>query len=120
MLKPEELLTPAQILEFETKYGEEDIAIVRKRNRRDAKAFDWEIVLRRPATDEYHIFKSRALKESSSARANEMLVKQVLVYPDAERFNDFLKRWPGICESTAVNAAIQELCGLTSDELEKA
>ena len=119
MLKPEEMLTPAQIEAFDVKYGADDYAIIRKPNRRTPTAFDWEVAIRRPDSVEYQLFKARIMKENTAARANELLIKTILIHPTLDALNEYQKKWPGICDSSAVTSAVQELCGLASDELEK-
>ncbi len=119
MLKPEELLTKDQIAAFDQSHGEDQVAVIRGRNKRDPTKYDWEIAFRMPLPAEYQLFKSRSQKEATQSRAQELLIKQVLIHPTREKLDEFIGRWPGLCESNGITRALQEMLGLVSDEVEK-
>ena len=115
----EELLSDEKKKEFDDKHGEDRWAIISKANRKNPDLLDFQFAFRAPTTAEFQLFKSRAVDKSTQVKASEMLVKQTLLHPTREKFDEYLEKWPGIPESDGVQKAIRELTGMVGDEVEK-
>ena len=74
----------------------------------------WEIVLRKPTRAEYKQFRSKTHNPSQVADAQEILVRQIVVYPNRETFDALLEDYPGSPESCG--PTLQDLVGMTADE----
>lgn len=115
----EDVLTDDQIKAFDVKYGEDGWSIIQKKNRRDPSKFDFQIAIRRPTQPEYQLWKARSAEKATAPRAQELLVKQILIHPTQEKLNKIVETFLGIYESEGVTKSLQEMLGLSSDEHEK-
>lgn len=96
-----------KLLELEAKYGR--IGVV---THHDGKS--WAIVLRKPKRAEYKLFRANVNNPARAPEAQETLVKQTCVFPDANGLEAMLEDWPGIPE--AAGKMLSELAGLAGIE----
>jgi hypothetical protein len=113
-----------KLKEFEAKHGEDNIArVVQTRACKSSptlRAIAWEIVIRRPVPIEVQTFKSRSKSNdpNQSTRAQEFLIRQILLHPSQEEFGDLVKKWPGLSDAPKMTRALQEMLGWAEEELE--
>lgn len=81
-----------------------------------SKRGDWEIVLRKPTRPEYKQYRSRH-HGNDADMAQEILVRQIRVYPDTDAFDAMLEEFPGIPE--ALTKTVLRLCGMEAEETGK-
>ena len=106
-------LTDKQLEEFRTKHG--DIEHCKGKAKKDG-TIPWEVVLKFPGRAAYKRFRTETNQVSQRADAQERLVRSSIVYPELTAFDALLERYPGICESKAVDQALNRLTGLASEE----
>lgn len=99
------MLTQEQIQELEVQHGR--IAHVRSRTEGE-----WEVVLKKPKRSDYKMFRSQSHNSSQAADAQEILVRKMVVYPDADAFMAMLEEYPAIPE--ACTGAVALLTGLAA------
>ena len=64
-----------------------------------SKRGKWECILRPPKRAEYKRFKHQTHNPATAADAQEMLVRQCVVYPDRVVFDALLEEYPAIPEA---------------------
>ncbi len=102
------MLTEEQIAEFETKHGDVKHVI--------GKDKKWEIVFKTPLRKDFKAFKARAGNESQKAEAQEIMLRQCVIFPPTlTEFDALLDKFPGISENEDVSRGIKELCGMVSE-----
>jgi len=102
-------LSDEQIEELRTKHGR--IEHVRH------KGGQWEVVYRAPKPLEYKMFRKNANNPATSADAQEMLARAIVVHPEREEFAKLLETWPALPEASS--GAIASLLGLAVEETGK-
>jgi hypothetical protein len=96
-------ISEEKLQELKTKYG--DVVVV------DTKCGD--CAFRCPDGTEYERYQSLLYKQETRAKAGLALVLQTLIYPDREKFNGYLKKFPGI--TTTCTSPVLELAGVDGD-----
>ena len=115
---------PEKLAEFNAKYGEDSVArVVQTRVKKDSptgRAVCWEIIMRRPIEAEVQVFEARnsSPDPTQKARAQELLIRSILLHPSQEAFVDLLKKWPAMCKAPRMTRALFELLGWAEDQLE--
>jgi len=79
----------------------------------------WEIVFRKPKRSEYKMYRASAHNPAKVADAQEILLRQVIVFPAKAAFDDLLDEYPGICDNSAVSGALLEMIGASAEEEKK-
>lgn len=75
---------------------------------------EWEVVYRKPKRAEYKMFRRNASNEQAKSEAQEILARQLVVYPELSAFDALLEDYPGIPEASS--KAFVCLNGMESDE----
>lgn len=106
MVAPE-VISQEKLLELEAKHGR--IGVV---THPDGKS--WTVVLRKPRRAEYKMFRAHSNDPRRAPDAQENLIKQTCVFPDAAGLEALLEDWPGIPE--ACGRTLIELAGMSGLE----
>lgn len=106
-----DVISQEKLAELEAKHGR--VGVV---SHADGKS--WVVVLRKPRRAEYKMFKAHLTEPRRAADAQENLVKQTCVFPDAPTLEALLDEWPGIPD--ACGNTIIALSGMAGVEQGKA
>ena len=97
------MLSQEQLQELEAQHGR--IAHVRSRTEGE-----WEIVLKKPKRSDYKMYRTQSSNPRDLLDAQEILVRKMLVFPDADTFAAMLEEYPAIPE--ACTMAVVNLTGM--------
>jgi hypothetical protein len=64
----------------------------------DGKTPEWEFVIKSPNRSQYKQFRSQVHDEKRKAEATEILVRQLIIYPDPTEFDQMMEDWPALCD----------------------
>jgi hypothetical protein len=79
----------------------------------------WEIVFKKPSRPQYKMFRANNQNPARKADAQEILLRECIVFPLRERFDELLNKYPAIPEAEAVSEALVEAMGLEGELAEK-
>lgn len=74
----------------------------------------WHVVFRKPTRQEYKQFKARLSNPQQAPDAQEILTRNIVVWPSTEQYDALLEDYPGIPE--ACSDALMKLAGMRGDE----
>ena len=75
-----------------------------------------EVVFRKPTRIECKMFRKNLHDPKVASDAQEMLCRQIVVYPTREGFDAILERYPLLCDAPKVSDAIMRLTGMAASE----
>lgn len=102
------VLEDAKRAELEEKHG--DVLVLQGTERSP-----WVVVLR--PCNARDVDALRVAKARDATTANEVFVRRVAVFPEAEDFERQVARWPMLCDGIYVSDAFKEWAGLVADEV---
>ena len=68
------------------------------RNQEDGKTPEWEFCIKSPSRAQYKQFRSQVHNEARKAEATEILVRQLVIHPSPEEFDQMMEDWPALCD----------------------
>lgn len=103
---------------LETQHGRIERVLSKARTTRRGKEVkageDWEVVYRKPTTQEYKAFRHDSTNPLRAPDAQEILARKLVVHPDKVSFDKLLNEFPGI--PAASGTALKRLCGLMIEQ----
>jgi hypothetical protein len=105
-------LTEEKIAELKERHGEGQLVAITV----DSSTGE-QVVIRRPSRAEWKKFRAHGSDDKRRQHAPENLVRECSVFPDVDRLNALLDRYPGLVETLTIE--LVQLAGMTDSPEKK-